>query len=125
MAPSSALLADPRLGLVCREGAGFCGGAGCCGGVGCSGGVGYSGGVGITEARSIAASSVFTRGSSKFREGLYDVPEETLDELASSTTTEGGRRDVNGSPDIPTNLSSSQTSISEKASPQTAPIGGT
>ena len=81
MAPSSALLADPWLGLVCHEGAGFCGGASCCGGIGCCGGVG------TTEALPAAAASMISCGSPEPREGLYDVPEETLDELTSSTTT--------------------------------------
>ena len=110
MAPSSALLNDPWLGLVCREGAGFHGGFGCSGGVGCGGGVG------ITDVLPIIASLVFSWGSPMSLEGLYDVPEETLEELASSTTTEGGRREVDGSPDILTNLSSLQMSILEKAS---------
>jgi hypothetical protein len=88
-----------------------------CGGGGCNGGVGCSGGVGTAEVPSITASSSFIRGSPESLEGLYDVPEETLDELASSTTTEGGRREVDGSPDISTNLLSLQMSILEKAFP--------
>jgi hypothetical protein len=72
-------------------------------------------GWGTTEALPAATSSAISCGSPESREGLYDVPEETLDELASSTTTEGGRRDVDGTPDIPTNLVSFQTSILKKA----------
>ena len=69
---------------------------------------------------------MISRGSPEPWEGLYEVPEETLDELASSTTTEGGRREVDGTPDIQANFASFQTSISKKAPfPQTAPIGGT
>ena len=117
MAPSSALLADPWLGLVCREGVGFCGGAGCCSGAGCCGGVGCCGGIGTAEVLPAATSSTISRGSPEPREGLYDVPEETLDELASSTTTEGGRLDVDGTPDIQANFASLQTSISKKAFP--------
>ena len=56
-------------------------------------------------------------GAPESWEGLYDVLEETLEELASSTTTEGGRHDVDGTPDIPTNLVSFQTSILKKAFP--------
>uniref|UniRef100_A0A2N9FXK5 Uncharacterized protein n=1 Tax=Fagus sylvatica TaxID=28930 RepID=A0A2N9FXK5_FAGSY len=135
MAPSSALLANPWLGLVCREGASFCGGAGCGGGIGCCGGVGCSGGavcnggavcsggvgcsggavcnggVGNTDTPPATTPSIISRGSLEPREGRYEVPEETLDELASSTTTEGGRREVDGIPDIQANLSSLQTSI--------------
>ncbi len=72
-------------------------------------------------------SSMISCGALESRESLYDVPEETLrEELASSTTTEGGGRNADGTPDIPTNLASFQTSISKKAYfPQTAPIGET
>uniref|UniRef100_A0A2N9GAQ2 Uncharacterized protein n=1 Tax=Fagus sylvatica TaxID=28930 RepID=A0A2N9GAQ2_FAGSY len=114
--------------LLCSVGVGFCGGAGCCSGVGCCGagccgGVGCCGrasccaGAGPTEALPVATSSAISYGPLESREGLYDVPEETLDELASSTTTEGGRRDVDGTPDIPANLVSFQTLILKKALP--------
>uniref|UniRef100_A0A2N9ECD1 Uncharacterized protein n=1 Tax=Fagus sylvatica TaxID=28930 RepID=A0A2N9ECD1_FAGSY len=78
-------------GSVCRDGASCYGGASCCGGV-------------STEALPAVISSMISCGAPESREGLYDIPEETLKELASSTTTEGGRRDVDGTPDIPTNL---------------------
>jgi hypothetical protein len=127
VAPSSALLVDPWLGLVycervgfcggagCCSGVGCCGGIGCCSGVGCCGGIGCCSGVGTTEAFLAATSSAISCGPPESREGLYDVPEETLDELASSTTIEGGRRDVDGTPDILANLVSFQTSILKKA----------
>jgi hypothetical protein len=117
VAPSSAMLANPWLGLVCHEGVGFCGGiccsggVGCNGGVGCSGGVSCSGGVGTTDTPPAATPSIISRGSLEPREGRYEVLEETLDELASSTSTEGGRREVDGTPNIQANLSSLQTSI--------------
>jgi hypothetical protein len=104
VAPSSALLTDPWLRSVCRDGAGCCGGASCCGRA-------------STEALPAVISSMISYGAPKSREGLYDVPEETLEELASSTTTEGGRRNIDGTPDIPTNLVSFQTSILKKAFP--------
>jgi hypothetical protein len=78
VAPSSALLANSWPGLVCLEGAGFCGGAGCCGGIGCSGGVGCSGGgcsgccggVGVTEALPAATPPAVPCGCLESREGL-------------------------------------------------------
>jgi hypothetical protein len=93
------------------------GGIGCSGGVGCngSGGAVCSGGAGNTDIPPATTPSIISRGSPESREGRYEVPEETLDELASSTTIEGGRREVDGIPDIEANLSSLQTSISKKA----------
>ena len=85
MAPSSALLADPWSGSVCLDGTGCCGGA-------------------STEALPAVIPSMISYDAPKSRESLYNVLEETLEELASSTTTKGGCRDPDGTLDIPTNL---------------------
>ena len=70
-----------------------------------------------SEALPAVTPSAIPCGSPESREGLYNVPEETLEELASSTTTEGGRHDVDGILDISMNLVSFQTSILKKALP--------